>query len=114
MIRQLFFFENDLERFAQEYTKFDAVIVTADILAMKLIKILRKYQIQIGKDVSLISFDNIEYSHYMDPGITTMDLKQREKGEQAMKLIIDIVERKKTVNKQTYLSAQLIERKTVK
>lgn len=48
--------------------------------------------IAIGKDISIVGFDNIEYASYMYPRLTTYELPLKEIGRRTAETIFNIIE----------------------
>ncbi len=63
--------------------QFQAVLVTADYLAIKFIHKLKQETIFYEKKLSIISFDDIRYAALNDPPLTTIRLDQiKKRGKQ--------------------------------
>lgn len=52
--------------------KVTAVICENDIVAIQLMKELKKQHLSIPQDMSIIGFDNIQAAHYVEPTLTTI------------------------------------------
>lgn len=59
-----------------------------DIIAIGAIKALRKKNIRVPEDVSIIGFDNIPESAIIDPGLTTMDVPRHFMAECAARQLL--------------------------
>ncbi len=66
-----------------------AVVCANDITAVGVMKFLRDSGRGIPQDVSVIGFDNIESSAFLQPALTTFDVPKRELGRFAVKTIVD-------------------------
>lgn len=62
----------------------DVVIAGCDVLAIGMIEALLEAGIQPGKDIGIVSFDNIDLAKYYKVPITTMDLNMLNLGELAV------------------------------
>lgn len=104
-------FQFELIKEAIKQEEITALIVSADNLAIRLINYLKtadSYQ-----NISIISFDNIEFASIVDPPLTTISLFQSEKGAQALNILAEKIDEDLTADKITQLEGQLVERKTV-
>lgn len=70
----------------------DSIGVVNDYTAMGVILALYRQGIQIPRDVSIISYDNLPFSEALPFQLTTIDLHMREMYRQAVRLIIDIIQ----------------------
>ena len=62
------------------------------------------------EDISVIGFDDIEFSEIHDPALTTMRQPRREMGRQAMNTIVALLEGTELSNRSIILTHELIER----
>lgn len=90
-----------------------AFITIADFLAYGLIKALKEEGYKIPSDISVVGFDNIVFSNFVDPPLTTVKQPKKLMGSKAMSLLLDIVEGKKIKNKNIVLPTQIVERESV-
>lgn len=81
-----------------------------DEMAVGAMDYLKKQNIEIGKDIKIIGFDNIELSRYYRPSLTTIDVGRTEWSKQIAHTIVNIIEGKK---RQVYVNkAKIIRRDT--
>lgn len=104
-------FQFELIKDAIKQENITALIVSADNLAIRLINYLKTADTY--HNISIISFDNIEFASIVDPPLTTMSLFQSEKGAQALTILAEKIDGAVTPEAITQLEGQLIERKTV-
>ncbi|MGM0368189.1 MAG: LacI family DNA-binding transcriptional regulator [Actinomycetota bacterium] len=90
-----------------------AFITLSDVNAYGLIKALKEEDLRVPQDVSVVGFDNVYFSNFLDPGLTTIKQPKKLMGQKAMNLLIDIVERKDIKTKNILLPTTLIERDSV-
>jgi len=74
---------------------FDGVFVYNDLMALGVIKALKESKIRIPEDVKVIGYDDISYSSFISPALTTMRMKKFEIGEIAFKMLFDSNEKNK-------------------
>jgi len=91
-----------------------AVFATADILAIGLMKRLKSAKIRIPDDISVIGFDDIYITKFFDPGLTTVKQNIYEKGETAVKLILNCINNKLKSKQEIILPIEILERESVK
>ena len=93
-----------------------AVFCYDDITALGAYKAIRTAGLQISRDISVAGFDDLFFSSYLDPSLTTISQPMREMGEQAMKLLLDLVEpsrkNKKSTKTQIVVPGQLTVRES--
>ncbi|UXV37684.1 LacI family DNA-binding transcriptional regulator [Staphylococcus simulans] len=89
-----------------------AVFAANDEMAIGIIKILKKHKICVPEDISVVGFDNIKLAEIVDPELTTYSQPNYEIGEKAMKLLLEIIEKKEIEEKSIILNGELVERKS--
>lgn len=57
---------------------FTAVIATTDLVAMGVYRALHARGLRIPEDVSVVGFDNTDFSRFMNPPLTTVDVPRSE------------------------------------
>ena len=90
----------------------DSIIYSNDIMAIGGIKILIKRGCKVPQDISVIGYDNIEMSEFMEPELTTVSQPIYEMGKCSCELLINIINGKTMVKKQIYFEPELIVRGT--
>ncbi len=90
-----------------------AVFSASDIMALGALKAMREEGVKIPEDISIMGFDNIIYSEYSEPPLTTVSQKAIEIGREVVKTIFKMIE-KKEFEKKVLLSTELVERQSVK
>lgn len=80
------FCEDNISVLVATIDQYDFIFITADMLSLKLVDEF-KIQKKDIKSISMISVDNILYSNYLTPSLTTFDLNQEVKGEIAMQIL---------------------------
>jgi len=71
-----------------------ALFCFADYIAGGVYDYLEEKGLRAGKDISVVGFDNHEYSTYMSPRLTTIELPTREIGYKAAERLIEMIEGK--------------------
>jgi len=89
-----------------------AIITMADVMAIGAIKALKDLGVRVPQDVSVIGFDNIAYSAFTDPPLTTVKQPKKSMGRIAMTLLIDLINKKKVEKKNIIVPTELIIRES--
>jgi len=105
---------NIVKKFLENGEKIPTAFITmADFFAYGLIKALKEKGYRIPRDVSIIGFDNIIFSGFVDPPLTTVKQPKKLMGSTAMNLLLDIVEGREVKEKNIILPTEIIERGSV-
>ncbi|MGD8779898.1 MAG: LacI family DNA-binding transcriptional regulator [Ignavibacteria bacterium] len=88
-----------------------AIFCYNDLVAIGLINALNELGIDVPGTVSVIGFDNIDFSKYVKTPLTTIDMPAYNIGRTATHLLIkQISQNEKLLNRRIILDAKLIER----
>jgi LacI family repressor for deo operon, udp, cdd, tsx, nupC, and nupG len=82
----------------------------SDAMAIGAIRALRDRGLSIPADVSVVGFDDIELAGTTDPPLTTIHQPIRGKGEQAVRLLLDLIAGNGQPPEHRRLATQLIVR----
>ncbi|MBD3896827.1 substrate-binding domain-containing protein [Halomonas sp. ML-15] len=88
-----------------------AIFCHSDEMAIGVLKAARQLGLAVPGQLSVVGFDNIGFSEYCEPELTTISQPRNEIGQQAMQLLLGLMRDKPVVRHQT-LSTQLIVRKS--
>ena len=92
----------------------DAVFATSDPKAMGIIRAIRDAGLQVPQDISVMGFDNLDFSNQIDPPLTTVAQPFYEMGVRACRRLIQLIETGRSGRtKVEVLPAQLVIRKSV-
>jgi len=92
-----------------------AIFCYNDLIAIGLINVMDEARIKVPQDISVIGFDNIDFSKYIKHPLTTVDMPAYEIGKTATHLLINqISDSTQFFNKKIILEASLIERASCK
>lgn len=78
----------DLERSGIKYT---AILSANDLMAIGALNAIRELGYQIPEDIQIIGFDNIEFSQYCDPPLSTMQQPTFEMGTKVVNLLRKLI-----------------------
>lgn len=70
----------------------DAIFCGNDLIAVSVIKTLKKNGLKVPEDVAVLGYDNIQLSEIIEPALTTVNQPVYEMGYQAAELLINILE----------------------
>ncbi|MCY6485198.1 LacI family DNA-binding transcriptional regulator [Clostridium aestuarii] len=99
------------EKIINSRNDIQAIFYSNDIMAFGGIKVLIRKGYNIPEDISIIGFDNIKISDFMEPELTTIGQPIYEIGKIACELLVNVIN-KKVYNRQIYLKTKLIIRGT--
>lgn len=91
-----------------------AIFCTSDAMALGLYKVCYKMGLKIPEDVSIMGFDNLSYTEYLTPALTTVNQEKEKMGEEVTKLLLSRIKGDKSPKKEIILNFEIIERESVK
>ncbi|MGM0365902.1 MAG: LacI family DNA-binding transcriptional regulator [Actinomycetota bacterium] len=100
-------------KFLKEGVPPTAFATISDVNAFGLVKALKSEGIRIPEEVSVIGFDNIFFSNFLEPPLTTIKQPKKLMGQTAMNLLLDLVEKRKVEQRNIKLATILVERDSV-
>jgi DNA-binding LacI/PurR family transcriptional regulator len=95
-------------------SNFTALICGNDYLALGAIAALRERGLEVPKSISVVGFNNSDFSPFINPPLTTVSFPSAEIGTQAAELLINLSRKKITIPKSLILPTQLIIRQSCK
>ncbi len=90
-----------------------AFTTISDVNAFGILKALKAGGIRVPQEVSVIGFDNVFFSNFTEPPLTTIKQPKKMMGKTGMNLLLDLVEKKKVDKKNIKLATSLVERDSV-
>ena len=100
----------ELERSGRRY---NAVLAGNDLMALGAINAFREFSIRIPEDVELIGFDNIMFSRYFDPPLSTVQQPTVEMGRRATDMLLQMIDGE-PVKENIVIDAKIVTRKSTK
>lgn len=76
-----------------------ALFAGMDMLAIRAMETLRELDLQIPRDVAVAGFDNVEFSPFTQPPLTTVQQPTEEMGRLAAEMLFDCIEGKRAPQK---------------
>lgn len=89
-----------------------AIFCMNDEMAIGAIQTLKSQGIRVPEDVSVTGFDDIAYSKYCDPSLTTMSQPAEEMGKMATDMLLRIIEGETLSQTECVLPTEFIIRKS--
>lgn len=71
-----------------------AVLAMADAMAIGAMRAARELGLRVPGELSVVGFDDIDLAQHTDPPLTTIHQPIRRKGEEAVRLLLAVVERR--------------------
>ncbi|OIK09098.1 LacI family DNA-binding transcriptional regulator [Bacillus sp. MUM 13] len=96
--------EKAAEQIAMEYTGPAAVFCLNDEMAVGMYNYLAKTDLNVGKDIHIIGFDNIEVAQYIRPRLATIDYSERKWGALAAEHLLKLLAGETVENERIYVS----------
>lgn len=84
-----------------------------DEIAIGAMRAFKEKGYNIPKDIAIIGFDNIPYSTYVEPALTTISVPKAYMGTMAAKRLIEIIESKETHHIKIEINTELIIRDSI-
>ncbi len=81
-----------LEMIALIKVKPEVIVVSSDDIALGVLKGLRDLNISVPEDIQVIGFDDVPFSKYYTPTLTTIAQDRQALGEMAAKHLIEMIE----------------------
>lgn len=88
----------------------DALVADNDIVGIGSMKYFAQRKIRVPEDIAVIGFDNIMLSAIYDPALSTIALPISQMGEEAVKLLTNIIDKPNSKNKLIILKSELVVR----
>jgi DNA-binding LacI/PurR family transcriptional regulator len=89
---------------------FDAVVAFTDSLALGALHALHEHGVRVPDDVVVTGFDDVEFSRFTSPALTTVAFDRRAFAEAALGLLESRMDDRSTAPRGLTLSHQLLER----
>ncbi|MFU0825588.1 LacI family DNA-binding transcriptional regulator [Clostridium sp.] len=90
-----------------------AVFCSNDDMAIGAIKAAFEKGLSIPKDISIVGFDDMEFSEYTTPALTTVKRPMKEISIIGAKKVIDLIDKKDYIGEKVYIKTELIIRDSV-
>jgi len=102
------------ERLIEDGLKEDIIFVASnDIVAIGIMKSLKKSGFIIPNDIALIGYDDISAAEMVTPSLTTIAQPLRDMGSKAFELVVDKIKNKNNTREEIVLIPTFVERESV-
>ena len=91
----------------------DAIFAASDHLAMAAIAALRDLKLNVPKDISIVSYDDVEAAEYVSPALTTVRQNLPEVARRAVSLLVRVMN-DRPIDMVTVMQPQFIARGSVR
>jgi LacI family transcriptional regulator len=87
-----------------------AIFASNNQTSLGVLKYLTEHKLKIGRDISIVGFDQIESLKIIDYSLSTIDRDARNQGYQAMEMLIDKLTRKesKSSGRKVFVPYQMV------
>lgn len=85
----------------------EAIVCANDYMAISIYTEFRKRGYKVPGDIAISGVDNIEEGHFFNPKLATADIPAEKMGEEAVRIILDIISGNKEIQKNSFLNAKL-------
>ena len=69
-----------------------AVLCATDVIAVTLMKQLTEMGVSVPNDISVCGMDDVLIARYCTPSLTTIEIDKRKMGEEAIRLLLDMID----------------------
>lgn len=104
---------NCLQVILPDYGNITAIVTCNDLMAVGAVNACHKIGLKVPDDISVIGYDNIALSRFVEPKLTTMDQNMFELGVNAAKLLLRKIREEELPASEIVLNNTLVERQTV-
>jgi LacI family transcriptional regulator len=87
-----------------------AVLAMSDAIAIGVLRSAADLGIDVPGQLSVVGFDDVDMAAFVNPPLTTVHQPVRRKGEEAVRLLLSVIERRTSVAEQRRLETHLIVR----
>lgn len=91
----------------------DSYFADNDLIAYGAIRAFKEHGYRIPEDISVIGFDDIPISSYMEPTLSTINVQVKCMGQTAVKRLVELIQEIQTSTFKIELSTELIVRESV-
>lgn len=99
-----------VEYLLEQKVPFTAIACANDEMASGAIETLRSHNLLVPESVSVVGFDDVEFSRYLFPKLTTIEYPTKAMGELAARLILARVYQKQDIEMEHVIEPKLIQR----
>lgn len=90
----------------------DGILASSDHIAIACIETIKRYGLDIPKDIAVVGFDNLEISEFITPKLTTVSQPFYDIGAEAVNMLDSIIKNNSFIGKKLLLDHTLIKRES--
>jgi DNA-binding LacI/PurR family transcriptional regulator len=102
----------ELRELLQANPRPDAIVCTNDFVAKNCLQELRKQGLRVPQDIAVAGFDDLDFSQYLTPSLTTVRQPLNQIGQFATDLLISKINKSLDCEKQLFLDCELVIRES--
>ena len=91
---------------------FSAIFAYNDMVALGVIQAIKEKDLRIPEDIGLVGYDDIPYSAFISPPLTTVKVKKQDLGIESVKLLLSRINGGRKKTKKVMLDVELQIRKS--
>jgi DNA-binding LacI/PurR family transcriptional regulator len=91
-----------------------AIFAANDQMAFGAIRVAKEFGLRVPGDLSVVGFDNIPFSSYFDPSLTTMEIPMYHIGAAAIEMLVNLISEKNAEKLRWFDTKLLIRDSTAK
>ncbi len=91
-----------------------AILAANDQMAFGTIRAIKEFGLKVPDDLSVVGFDNIPFSSYFDPSLTTIEIPMYHMGAAAMEMLVNLMSEKNAEKLRWFDTKLLIRDSTAK
>ena len=100
--------------YLEKHPKIDGIFCGSDLLAISALQCLNKLGRKVPDDVQIVGFDNIIFSKFTSPSLTTIAQPVAHMGQQAFNTLVKLLHDEEPAEMHQILDVELKERQTTK
>ena len=116
LVRSGDYHQEQAEIYAREFYEMGATAVFAfnDLMAYGVYRMAKHHSLQIGEDLSVIGFDDLEFSEYLSVPLTSIHQPAYEMGAASCRVVLEMIEKGTQSAADVFFEPTLIKRASVK
>lgn len=88
---EMYIFYDYIKKYIDRIKNLTALFITSDEHAIAAMKALREEGLEVPRDISIIGFDGLDISNFVNPALTTITQPRYEMGYKGMELLFKII-----------------------
>jgi len=99
-----------VKELCQKLKDFDAIFACTDLLAVEIMSGLQMHGVQVPRDIAVVGFDDLPFSVFIQPSLTTVRQYPERMGEKAAAILLSLLSWGEIPIKKHYVPTKLIVR----